>query len=105
MKNILRNKLILTFLFLLICSILPAQNDYFSAPSILRFADYLYSQKDFSRAAGEYLRYQYLTSGKSDSINFKLADCYTKIEKFEYSNKHLEVISASSKDLFSIQKS
>jgi len=105
MKNSLRNKLIHTVIILLSCSILFAQNDYFSAQSVLRFADHLYDQQDFSRAAGEYLRYQYLISGKSDSINFKLADCYARIEKFENSNKYLEVISASSTDQFSLQKS
>lgn len=45
-----------TFLTLILSFSLFA-TDYFSSPNILKFADYLYKQGDYRRAAGEYLRY------------------------------------------------
>lgn len=38
--------------------------DYFSPPNILKFADYLYREGDYKRAAGEYLRYLSLARDK-----------------------------------------
>lgn len=47
--------------------------DYFAPDNILKFADYLYDNGDYIRAAGEYQRYLYISPTKNinDSIYYK----------------------------------
>jgi TM2 domain-containing membrane protein YozV len=46
--------------------------DYFSPENILKFADYLYDNGDYIRAAGEYQRYIYLADSEdNDSLYYK----------------------------------
>lgn len=52
------------------------QVDYYSPGNILRFADHLYDEQDYVRAAGEYLRYLFYSSAKADSITYKIGLCY-----------------------------
>lgn len=53
-----------------------SQVDYYSPANILRFADHLYDDGDYVRAAGEYLRYLFYSSAKHDSILYKTGMCY-----------------------------
>jgi tetratricopeptide (TPR) repeat protein len=67
---------------LLLAAFRPAtgqETAYFSAENILRFADYLYEEKDYVRAAAEYRRY--LSYGDvppsaAAPIYFKIGLCY-----------------------------
>ncbi len=54
--------------------------DYNSPENIFRFAEYLYVNKDYLRAAGEYQRYLFTISEKglslSDTLLFRIGLCY-----------------------------
>ena len=52
------------------------QVDYYLPANILRFADHLYDDGDYVRAAGEYLRYLFYSPEKADSITYKIGLCY-----------------------------
>lgn len=81
------------FLMLLLCaSTDAAQVDYYSPENVLQFADFLFQEGDYLRAAGEYQRYLYYARLKSASelsratsthltddsvgIHYKIALCY-----------------------------
>ncbi|MXV76466.1 tetratricopeptide repeat protein [Candidatus Poribacteria bacterium] len=49
---------------------------YYSPENILRFADSLYAQGDYLRAAGEYQRYLFYQPQESAQIHYKIAICY-----------------------------
>lgn len=70
-----------------IISIIPADSvyadtgriDYYRASNVLRFADHLYQEKDYIRAAGEYYRYLFSSDtfpSNSDSIYYRIAACF-----------------------------
>jgi len=77
-----RTRVLLTFLLLisqlLLCRINQAQVDYFAPSSVYEFAEYLYQEEDYLRAAGEFQRYLLLagTSEGNDSTLFKIGMCY-----------------------------
>ena len=54
--------------------------DYYSPESVRKFADFLYAEGDYLRAAGEYQRYLFYSSGgkraDSEQIRYKIALCY-----------------------------
>jgi tetratricopeptide (TPR) repeat protein len=52
--------------------------DYYSPENILKFADHLYQERDYLRAAGEYQRYLFCSFGNADSILYKLGLCYRR---------------------------
>jgi len=56
----------------------PSLFDYYSPENILKFANYLYGNGDYIRAAGEYQRYLFLTpkSAGSDSIYYRIIKSY-----------------------------
>ena len=68
--------LIISQLFL--CGINQAQVDYFAPENVYRFAEYLYQEGDYLRAAGEFQRYLLLagTSADTDSTLFRIGTCY-----------------------------
>lgn len=49
---------------------------YYSPENILKFADSLYAQGDYLRAAGEYQRYLFYQPQESAQIHYKIAVCY-----------------------------
>ena len=53
-----------------------APPDYYSPENILKFADFLYTQGDYLRAAGEYQRYLFYQPQESAQIRYKIAVCY-----------------------------
>ncbi len=77
------------FLAIFICSIsfpqeiTSTKTDLFSLANTKKFADYLFCQRDYLRAINEYNRY--LLKTKSDSIVFKIAFAYSKMEEFQNS--------------------
>ncbi|MFC1716055.1 tol-pal system YbgF family protein [Candidatus Poribacteria bacterium] len=50
--------------------------DYYSSGNILKFADYLYQEGDYLRAAGEYQRHLFHYPQNADSTLYKLGFCY-----------------------------
>ena len=50
--------------------------DYYSPENVLKFADFLYAQGDYLRAAGEYQRYLFHQPQESAQIRYKIAVCY-----------------------------
>lgn len=56
---------------------------YFTPENILRFADYLYSEGDFRRAAWEYERYLYHSRTSNDSMAFLVAGCYERDKELQ----------------------
>lgn len=58
--------------------------DYFASPNILKFADYLYQQQDYQRAAGEYTRYLLARPDSARTqVARRLIGCYTRIGDYE----------------------
>jgi tetratricopeptide (TPR) repeat protein len=58
--------------------------DYYNPEAVKSFADWLFMQKDYRRAAGEYLRF-YFMSGESpdDTGLFRLGRCYALAGEYE----------------------
>lgn len=56
------------------------QNTFAQPSDILRFADYLFCERDYLRAADEYLRLEDVF--RTDKINFKAAISYSTINKY-----------------------
>ena len=50
--------------------------DYYAPENVLKFADFLYAQGDYLRAADEYQRYLFHQSQESAQIRYKIAVCY-----------------------------
>ena len=77
---------ILKFLFIIfftttLLSFVVAEEsiDYYAPENVRKFADFLYEQGEFLRAAGEYQRYLFHISEKeaeSEQIRYKIALCY-----------------------------
>ena len=68
--------------------------DYFTPEHILRFADYLFEEGDYLRAADEYLRYQFLSESISglDSIQFKIGLCYRMTGYYDRAISYFEKV-------------
>ena len=52
--------------------------DYYTPQNILKFADYLYRQGDYLRAAGEYQRYLFVSATSQDTTLYKIGLCYRR---------------------------
>ena len=66
-------------LIFLVFALLPDSaigRDYYSPENILKFADHLYQEKDYLRAAGEYQRYLLHSPQDADSLLYKIGLCY-----------------------------
>jgi len=77
-----------------------AQTDYFSPGSVRRFADYLYSEQQFARAAGEYQRYLLIADSAQgrDTIEFRIAQCLRRAKQQEQALVHYERAAGSNPD-------
>jgi TM2 domain-containing membrane protein YozV len=69
-------------------------NALFSPPNIKLFADYLFCQKDYLRAANEYEHY--LSFIPNDTIRFKIAISYSSINNFAEAASRFSLIGKSS---------
>ena len=79
MKSNLLTIIFLSFIVLItICSFALCQQNYYTPENILLFANHLYKNEDYLRAAGEYQRYLFATrtDDSPDSILFKIGNCY-----------------------------
>ncbi len=79
-----KNYLILFALFILPFTIslsqISSDNNLLSPKNRLKFGDYLYKEKDYLRAAGEYK--EYLKTSNNDTVQFKFANSFFKIGRF-----------------------
>lgn len=78
-----------TYFILLIFLIIPSatnhcqpttDNNFFSPYNRLKFGNYLYEDKDYLRAANEFR--EYLKVFSNDTVQFKFANSFYKIERF-----------------------
>lgn len=94
-------------LFMMICSgasVSRCQINYYSPENIYRFAEHLYQNGDYLRAAGEYQRFLYSfdTPIDSDSILYKIGLCYQKAPKPEMAlNYYQKIMNLPGKNKFS----
>ncbi|MGA7723071.1 MAG: hypothetical protein WCA84_18030 [Ignavibacteriaceae bacterium] len=89
------------FVFLIFSSIIFSQEknylvseNLFSPSNIKIFADFLFDQKDYLRAADEYERF--LSFVPNDTIEFKIALTYSSMNNFNEAAKKFNVISKNS---------
>ena len=69
--------------------------EYFKPNNIRRFAEYLFDEGEYIRAAGEYQRFLFATDSfpqNVDSIFFKIALCYRFSENYQYSISYFKKI-------------
>ena len=79
MKRIRRQRYLFILLFsavFLSVANAGAPLDYYSPENILKFADFLYAQGDYLRAADEYQRYLFYQPQERAQIQYKIAICY-----------------------------
>ena len=83
-------------LLIMICVSLQAQissPDYYSPENIIRFADHLFDDGDYLRAAGEYQRYLFsydTIPGQADSVFFRIAESYRLTADYPRAITHYE---------------
>jgi len=72
-----------------------AQIDYAAPENIFRFAESLYSEKDYTRAITEYERFLFLTSANAsqDSVLLRIGKAYRNLGDFQRSITTLQKIS------------
>lgn len=85
-----RFKLTFLIFFMLVAGVAAAEVDYYSPENVLQFADFLFEEGDYLRAAGEYQRYLYyarletaptaesqsMSPNEREAIHYKIALCY-----------------------------
>ncbi len=86
-------KIFLLFIFL--PSVIQSQtlNDLHSKENIRKFADYLFDEKDYLRAAYEYEK---LKNKQNDTIEFKIALAYQYIENYDFALEKFSYIKDNS---------
>jgi hypothetical protein len=85
------NKFLLTALFALFLSASVKSQELASTGhlNIYFFAQHLFNEGDYERAAAEYFRYAYHSSGLlPDSIRYRIALCYALDAKWEQAENH-----------------
>ena len=65
---------------------------YYSPENVLKFADFLYAQGDYLRAADEYQRYLFYQPQESTHIQYKIAICYRFGGKTEQAIRGFEAL-------------
>ena len=72
------NFLLIIFLTLTFLSCVAAEEpiEYYAPENVRKFADFLYEQGDYLRAAGEYERYLFYQPQESEQIRYRIALCY-----------------------------
>ena len=69
--------------------------EYYTPENVRKFADFLYEQGDYLRAAGEYQRYLFLVSEEgvdSAQIRYRIALCYRFAGQTEQAIQNFEVL-------------
>jgi len=71
------------------------QEEYYKPENILRFAEHLYQEGDYLRAASEFLRYLYYSDSiptHGDSIYYKIGLCYRLGEDYQKSIHYFQKV-------------
>ena len=70
--------LFIIFFTITLLSVVAAEEpiDYYAPENVRKFADFLYEQGDYLRAAGEYQRYLFYQPQESEQIRYRIALCY-----------------------------
>jgi len=90
--------ILLIILFSIPCILNSQTHDnssLYSASNILKFADNLFNQNEYKRAALEYEKYIFLENNPPDSIRFKIGLCYYTIGEYDLSSKKWETFLTS----------
>jgi tetratricopeptide (TPR) repeat protein len=93
----IHNFLLISFLTITLLSFASAEEliEYNAPENIRKFADFLYEQGDYLRAAGEYQRYLFYISqdgAESEQMRYKIALCYRFSGKNEQAIQNFETI-------------
>jgi tetratricopeptide (TPR) repeat protein len=89
---------------LLVASFLAADSltvEYYSPDNVKRFADFLYDEEDFQRAAAEYQRYLFAVETlptNTDSTLFRIGQCFRRNNDFEKAVEYFENVVANRPD-------
>ena len=90
---------ILKFLFIIVftttlLSCLAAEEpiDYYTPENVRKFADFLYEQGDYLRAAGEYQRYLFYQPRESEEMRYKIALCYRFAGQTEQAIQNFQIL-------------
>ena len=82
-----KNHLIVSILTIITNVCFPISQDkleLFKPENVQRFADYLFNEKDYERAANEYERFLYLSGEENDSTLFKIGICHQLLDQNEF---------------------
>jgi tetratricopeptide (TPR) repeat protein len=93
----IHNFLLISFFTITLLSFASAEEliEYNAPENIRKFADFLYEQGDYLRAAGEYQRYLFYISqdgAESEQMRYKIALCYRFSGKNEQAIQNFETI-------------
>ena len=90
---------ILKFLFIIfftitLLSFVVAEEpiDYYAPENVRKFADFLYEQGDYLRAAGEYQRYLFYQPQESEQIHYRIALCYRFASQTEQAIQNFQML-------------
>ena len=90
---------ILKFLFIIfftttLLSFVVAEEpiDYYAPENVRKFADFLYEQGDYLRAAGEYQRYLFYQPRESEEMRYRIALCYRFAGQTERSIQNFQIL-------------
>jgi len=90
---------ILKFLFIIfftttLLSFVVAEEpiDYYGPENVRKFADFLYEQGDYLRAAGEYQRYLFYQPRESEEMRYRIALCYRFAGQTEQSIQNFQIL-------------
>ncbi|RJQ60164.1 MAG: hypothetical protein C4517_11120 [Stygiobacter sp.] len=72
-----------------------AQEEIFSPNNRLKFANHLYSEKDYLRAIGEYK--EFLKSTDNDTARFRFANSFLKIGRYDEAAQNFKILFVGSK--------
>ncbi len=95
--RILKSSLLLTLYLTLSLEAETSDIEYFSPQNIRRFADFLFSEQQYTRAAGEYQRFLFAKDSfpqNTDSIFFRIALCYRFSENYKQSINYFKKIAS-----------
>ncbi|MGB9721121.1 MAG: tetratricopeptide repeat protein [bacterium] len=59
------------------------QTEMFQPEQVLKFADHLYLEGDFSSALNEYRRYLFLNDSSIQEVNEKIVDCLIRLNRYD----------------------
>ena len=66
--------------------------DYYTPENVRRFADFLYEQGDYLRAAGEYERYLFYQPQESEQLRYQIARCYRFAGQTEHALQNFQML-------------